>query len=113
MQLTITTKFHLGFSKPNTNEKNNIKRMQLLLTIVYNETVINIKLQFDRPISNAEIIPVGMTFFKKSFQLSITASRFLTLEMISLSIPAMRKVMVKCIMVVDMGKWNLLNIHLL
>ena len=38
------------------NEKNKIHRIQDDLTMVYNETVMNIKDQLDRPISKAEII---------------------------------------------------------
>lgn len=44
-------------------------------TIVYKETVMNMKLQFERPISSAEIIPVGRTFLSMTSHESVTGFR--------------------------------------
>ena len=50
MKTTMTANDHLGFSNLNNMENMRMKMMHVDLVIVYNETVMNWKLQFDSPV---------------------------------------------------------------
>ena len=49
MKTTMTASDHFGFSSLNKMENMRMKMMHVDLVIVYNDTVMNWKLQFDRP----------------------------------------------------------------
>ena len=54
MKTTMTAKDHLGFSNLNNMENMRMKMMHVDLVIVYKETVMNWKLQFDSPVEERQ-----------------------------------------------------------
>ena len=66
-QTTSTTDIRFR-SKPNKMAKASIKMTEDVLAIVYRETVMNSKLQFENPMSSEEATPVSAVLFNDKDQ---------------------------------------------
>jgi len=72
MKTTMTASDHFGFSNLKMIENMRMKMMHVDLVIVYRDTVINWKLQFDKPISKELAMPVEATRRQKTSQERVT-----------------------------------------